>query len=169
MASLLANSEYIATVNSKLILCKAIKMKFPDYAKRFKRLWSEMPDKPKNQKLLAKVLDCSQATVSDWVNGEKLPAIETAIRLCDLFGCCVEYLLTGKGPKLPTDNQNSHENCINISKLTGENRTLVELMVEKLIQSQSVEQPIVARGQEKEERRVMNRRISDQPEKEVDK
>jgi len=42
-------------------------------------------------------------------------------------------------------------------------------MVEKLIQSQSVEQPIVARGQEKEERRVMNRRISDQPEKEVDK
>ena len=26
MASLLANSEYIATVNSKLILCKAIKM-----------------------------------------------------------------------------------------------------------------------------------------------
>lgn len=73
-------------------------MKYPDYARRFRLLCVES-GAPTVQKELAKWLGYSQATISNWLNGEKLPSMDTAIKLAYKFDCCVEYLLTGKGDK----------------------------------------------------------------------
>jgi DNA-binding XRE family transcriptional regulator len=133
MPLLLANSELFARVNSELFLCNDSAMKYLAYSSRFKALWKTMPDAPKNQKELARRLDCSQATVSDWVNGEKLPSMDTAIALSNTFNCCVEYLITGKGPKTPSKLLQHNKYMIDVSKLTDEQKKVVELMVETMI------------------------------------
>lgn len=43
----------------------------------------------------------SPAMVSYYRSGEKLPAMRTAKRIAMDSGYCVEYLLTGRGPKRP--------------------------------------------------------------------
>jgi len=101
MSCIIANSEQYAIVNSDLILAHNNKMKHPEYAKRFRDLWKETEEAPKTQKELAKWLGYAQPTISDWLNGEKLPSMETAIKIAAKFGCCVEYLITGKGEKYP--------------------------------------------------------------------
>lgn len=101
MHDIIANSEPNSIVNSELNLAHNNKMKYPEFAKRFRSLWEESEEAPETQKELAKWLDYSQPTISDWVNGEKLPSMETAINICEKFDCCVEYLLTGKGQKRP--------------------------------------------------------------------
>lgn len=97
MICIIADSEHYAIVNSELPLIDNSDMRYPEYASRFRWLWNES-DAPKVQKELAKWLEVSQPTISDWLNGEKLPSMDTALKIADRFKCAVEYLLTGKGP-----------------------------------------------------------------------
>lgn len=106
MIRIIADSERLAIVNSELNLAHNKPMKYPDYARRFRLLCAEA-DAPKVQKELAKWLGYSQATISDWLNGEKLPSMDTALKLAEKFDCCVEYLLTGKGDKYKTVQKNN--------------------------------------------------------------
>jgi len=99
MRLLLANSELKATVNSELFSAHNSLMKYPEYAARFKKSWKESTTPVKTQKELARLLGVAQATVSDWINGEKLPSMDTAIKISNKLGCSTEWLLTGKGQK----------------------------------------------------------------------
>lgn len=54
---------------------------------------------PDSQNALAKKLGRSQGSVQAWVRGQSLPAIKGAIQIAGKLGVCVEWLLTGDGPK----------------------------------------------------------------------
>jgi DNA-binding XRE family transcriptional regulator len=71
-------------------------MKYSAYAARFKWAWNES-EAPKTQMELAKWLDYSQPMINYWLNGEKLPSMDTAIKISEKFGVRVEWLITGKG------------------------------------------------------------------------
>ena len=99
MIRLLANSELNATVKSEFFSVHNVLMKYSNYAARFKRAWKESKCPAKTQKDLAKSLGVAQATVSDWINGEKLPSMDTALDISEKLECCVVWLLTGRGSK----------------------------------------------------------------------
>lgn len=46
-----------------------------------------------NQPQLAKILNVSKQTVSNWENGNRIPDVTTLSNLADFFGCTVDYLL----------------------------------------------------------------------------
>ena len=133
MRLLLANSELKATVNSELNLADNELMKYPEYAARFKRAWKESDSPAKNQKELAKRLGCSQATISDWVNGEKLPSMDTALDIAEKLNCCVVWLLTGKKVSLQ-NKEPDLQGYVNVNGLTDEQRELVTGMIYQLTQ-----------------------------------
>lgn len=114
-------------------------MKYPDFAKRLDQIWKECSAAPKKQTPLAKWLGFAQPTINDWLNGKVLPSLDTAIKLANKFDVCVEWLVTGRGPKHPTDLINNKD-CLDLSKLSIENRALVELMYVNLIKGQ----PLIA-------------------------
>lgn len=105
-------------------------MKYSEYAGRFKRLWSES-DAPKTQKELAKWLDYSQPMINYWLNGEKLPSMDTAIKIANKFGVCVEWLITGKGEKRPGEGVDLNR-VIDITYLSNDDAEFVANLVAKL-------------------------------------
>ena len=134
MTLLLANSELFATVNSELFLIDNRTMKYPEYASRFKKAWKELKAPIKTQKDLANKLGVAQATVSDWINGEKLPSMDTALEISEKLDCCVVWLLTGKGQK----SQNGLpylRDVIDVTHLTPEQLTLIKGMIAQFEQT----------------------------------
>ena len=61
--------------------------KFP---KRLKELRIE---KKLSQKQIANLLGYAQSTYCDWENGKIEPTASALIKIADLFGVCVDYLL----------------------------------------------------------------------------
>jgi transcriptional regulator with XRE-family HTH domain len=98
MGIIITDSYPKSIINSYICFSHNESMKYTEFAGRFRELWQES-DLPKTQKELAKKLKCSQPMVNYWLNGEKLPSMETAIRLSGVFRCNVEWFLTGSGPK----------------------------------------------------------------------
>lgn len=52
------------------------------------------------QATAARIVGVSQPSVSDWAKGS-IPRMSHAVRLANRLGVCVEWLLTGRGPKVP--------------------------------------------------------------------
>jgi DNA-binding XRE family transcriptional regulator len=59
--------------------------------------------KQATQTKLASIAGVKQPSVNEWRGG--YPTMETAVRLATSLGICVEWLLTGRGPKHPVDTQ----------------------------------------------------------------
>jgi transcriptional regulator with XRE-family HTH domain len=55
------------------------------------------------QPALARAFSLSTTTIWHYLNGEKLPSMSTAILIAGKLGVCVEWLLTGNGPKRVKD------------------------------------------------------------------
>ena len=72
-------------------------MEYLDYAKRLKSL--QVAQGIKTQIELSVWMGFSKSIVSAWMRGEKLPSMDTAIKISEKFGCSIEWLLTGKGQK----------------------------------------------------------------------
>ena len=53
------------------------------------------------QKELAKLLDCSEKSLSWYENGERILPPEIAIAAADLFGCSTDYLYGRTEDRLP--------------------------------------------------------------------
>src|SRR5690349_8849667 len=53
------------------------------------------------QKQCAAILGITQPSVWEWANGETAPSVENAIVLGRKLNVCVEWVLTGSGPKRP--------------------------------------------------------------------
>jgi DNA-binding XRE family transcriptional regulator len=138
MLCIIANSEFKAIVNNELALADNGIMRYREYADRFRSLWIES-DAPKVQKELAKWLGFSQPTISDWLNGVKLPSMDTALKTAKKFGCNTEWLLTGQGPKRPGEEM-ADPLYKEILSLSPEQRAAVELIVKTLNNTQKTEQ-----------------------------
>jgi len=55
------------------------------------------------QPALARAFGVSTTTIWHYLHGEKLPSMEKAIQIAGKLGVCVEWLLTGNGPKRAQD------------------------------------------------------------------
>lgn len=86
------------------------KHRFPEFAARFNEARSEakLPDP---QKKLGEVLGVSGVTARDWKIGAKMPSVARAVEICSpsRLNVCVEWLLTGRGPKRPQQSTDDLE------------------------------------------------------------
>lgn len=73
--------------------------KYPEFSRRLIQTWKDCDVAPKNQTQLSKWLGYAQPTVNNWINGNALPGLETAVNLANKFGCNPIWLITGKGNK----------------------------------------------------------------------
>ena len=61
-------------------------------------------DFPKNnQAAVGKLFKVGQSAITKWKTGKDTPALPRAIDIAIEYGVCVEWLLTGRGPKHPFD------------------------------------------------------------------
>lgn len=74
------------------------RMKYPEFANRLRQLIREKKG-DLSQLQTAKWLKVSQPTINSWLQGEAMPGMTKAIEVCGKLDCCVEYFLTGNGPK----------------------------------------------------------------------
>lgn len=92
-----------------------------EFGRRLDRLIDESAYKGESQRKLGKRFDVSGPTVNEWLKGKKMPGIETAIRVALTLDVCVEYLLTGRGPKRPgasdEDGDDDNGSHLDISQL----------------------------------------------------
>lgn len=49
----------------------------------------------------AKIAGVKQPSVSEWNQPGHYPTIESAVKLAERLGVCVEWIITGRGPKRP--------------------------------------------------------------------
>jgi hypothetical protein len=56
-----------------------------------------------NQAAVGKLFSVGQSAVTKWKTGKDTPALPRAIEMAKEYGVCVEWLLTGRGPKHPGD------------------------------------------------------------------
>jgi hypothetical protein len=73
-------------------------MKYPEFSNRLKQLIKDKKG-DLSQLEVAKWLGVSQPTINSWLQGEAMPGMPKSIECCNKLDCCVEYFLTGKGPK----------------------------------------------------------------------
>ncbi|KEH91633.1 XRE family transcriptional regulator (plasmid) [Clostridium botulinum C/D str. BKT12695] len=94
------------------------------------RIKKERIEKGINQPELAKILNVSKQTVSNWENGKRTPDADTLTKLADFFNCSVDYLL-GKTDILSPNS--TIQNAINKS-------STLELL-KKLIDEHVIKEP----------------------------
>ena len=70
-----------------------------------------MKKKGKKQKDLVRVTGKSSASVCDWVNKKVMPRADDALKIADLLGVSVRYLVTGKDEDMPVRIREIVELC----------------------------------------------------------
>jgi len=115
MIQLSTDKGYFTTINCGFDKEYNPLMEYLDYAKRLKSL--QVAQGIKTQIELSAWMGFSKSIVSAWMRGEKIPSMDTALKIADMFGVCVEWLLTGKGLKHPDDTP-VLQNYINVTDLT---------------------------------------------------
>ena len=79
-----------------------------EFAVRFNQVLDEHGYPTKHhgrQERLAKEFDVTPRTVSNWLNGEKLPTYERIIEICKRYNVAIDWLMTGRGLKRPLADQ----------------------------------------------------------------
>lgn len=77
-------------------------MKNSGFPERFKASCAEA-GLAVTQPALAKAFGLSTTTIWHYLNGEKMPSMARAVEIAGKLGVCVEWLLTGNGPKRARD------------------------------------------------------------------
>ena len=139
LSTIITDSYFNSIINSDIRLDHNSRMKYIEYSARFNRCLNET-DAPKKQKELAVWLGYSQPMINYWINGEKLPSMDAAIKIAAKFGVCAEWLITGKGPKhfneqVQPINLNDY---INVTNLTPEQLQAVKLIIAQFEQTNPV-------------------------------
>lgn len=58
-------------------------------------------DSTVKQQEVAKIFKVGQSSVTKWKTGKDTPSLPRAVDMAMEYGVCVEWLLTGRGPKYP--------------------------------------------------------------------
>lgn len=77
---------------------------YPEFAMRFREA-CQGAGLDMRQKALGKAFGVSGTTAWNMLNGTKMPSMPTAARIARRTGVCVEWLLTGRGPKHPLPDE----------------------------------------------------------------
>ena len=93
---------------------------YNDFAERFKSILDHSPLKGMKKKDIAKRLEISAPMVTMLSKGERLPAMDLACRIAEETGYCVEYVLTGRGPKHPGCLEGDDELTRILASMTAE-------------------------------------------------
>ncbi len=119
-----------------------------EFGKRLDRLIDESSYKGESQRKLGKRFDVSGPTGNEWLKGKKMPGIETAIRVALILDVCVEYLLTGRGPKRPglpdEDGDDGDGTHLDISQLPHGQQVHLRALVHSIQEQGSGYQKTVA-------------------------
>ncbi len=97
---MLSPTENFATSQTKNRKPSNSAMRDEAFGKRFQELVKEARG-PKTLQRLGPWLGVSTTMAWYYRTGENVPSMETARFIAQKLGCCVEYLLTGRGPKRP--------------------------------------------------------------------
>ena len=119
-------------------------VKYPEFSKRLNQVWMESNNAPKKQTQLAKWLGFAQPTVNNWINGNALPGLETAVILAHKFDCNPIWLITGNGSKYLEGIQSSPL-IEKFNALLPEQQKVIELMLEQL--SQKTQEKTLEKGE----------------------
>ena len=132
MCQLSVNTGFYATVNTGFNNNYNNPMEYKDFANRLKALQTEKGIKTQIE--LSRWLGFSRSIVSEWMRGECLPSMDTAIKLSEKFGCNAQWLLTGKGKKT-IDEEIITQGFLESANLTNEQITLIKSMVTQFEQT----------------------------------
>jgi len=109
--------------------------KDPAFAERFRQLVNDKGWEHLNRVQLGKKIGTSATCATYYMNGDRLPSIEQARNISELLGgVCVEWLLTGKGPKSLSDLPELR-NVIDVTNLTPEQFALIKGMIAQFEQT----------------------------------
>ena len=126
MVQLSTDKGFYATINCGFHKEYNPLMEYLNYAKRLKELQNDKGIKTQIE--LSAWMGFSKSIISAWMRGEKIPSMDTALKIAEMFGVCVEWLLTGKGLKHPSDTPGL-QNHINVASLTDDQRALINQMI----------------------------------------
>ena len=127
MCQLSVNTGSYATVKTGLHNNYNPLMEYKDYAERLKSLQIEKGIKTQIE--LSRWLDFSRSIVSEWMRGECIPSMDTAIKISEKFGCNAQWLLTGDGLKYKTDKVQLLKGVVDISHLSPSRQQEVEAFI----------------------------------------
>jgi plasmid maintenance system antidote protein VapI len=116
-------------------------VKYPEFAKRLGLVWRECKDAPVKQTQMAKWLGFAQPTVNNWINGNALPGLDTAVNLAKRFGCNPIWLITGEGSKNLDDEVKNYASSPFLDKfnnLQPEQQKLIDLMLDQLTKTPKI-------------------------------
>jgi transcriptional regulator with XRE-family HTH domain len=72
------------------------------FAKRLKEALTDQREEERGGGArLARICGVSSAAAGKWLSGDGLPHMTHAMEMAEELGVCVEWLLTGRGPKKP--------------------------------------------------------------------
>lgn len=108
----------------------------PEFAKRLKALIDESSLAGMTQDVWSKRFGVSNAMVTYYLKGEKLPSVGTAITIAKEIGCCVEYLLTGRGPRRVSDIPLEERNVLDIGQLDKSSQSHIEALFHSMLNAQ---------------------------------
>ena len=126
MARLSTDKGFYATINCGFDKEYNPLMEYLDYARRLKELQTDKGIKTQIE--LSAWMGFSKSIISAWMRGEKIPSMDTALKIAALFDVCVEWLLTGKGQKSQNDLPYLRD-VIDVTHLTPEQLTLIKGMI----------------------------------------
>jgi|688.fasta_scaffold24071_8 hypothetical protein len=98
-----------------------------DFSQRFRRLLNEEGRAHHRREDIGKQLGVKGPAVTYWWNGDRLPTMQQAIAISMEFNCCVEWLLTGRGPMRPQPISND---CLDISLLPDEEKAIFKAHID---------------------------------------
>ena len=134
MARLSTDKGFYATINCGFDKEYNPLMEYLDYARRLKELQTDKGIKTQIE--LSAWMGFSKSIISAWMRGEKIPSMDTALKIATMFDVCVEWLLTGKGPKHPNEEAQLNLNdYINVTNLTPEQLQAVKLIIAQFEQT----------------------------------
>ena len=127
MPLIITNSYYTSITHSYRIAGHHGYMKYPEFANRFREA-CEDAKVPITQESLGKFFGVSGTMAWYYLNGEKLPSMDKAIKMASKLGISVEWLLTGKGQKYPLQ-EGANEDFINISHLSPPAKAAIRSLI----------------------------------------
>jgi transcriptional regulator with XRE-family HTH domain len=104
------------------------------FAERFRRCINEKGWAKLTRKQIGKELGISDTCVTFYFNGNRLPAMDHAIRLAGIFNVSVEWFLTGRGNKEIND---SNRNMIDVSELSEKDKAAMQSLINSLTQQKN--------------------------------
>lgn len=75
-----------------------MEIKHEEFGKRLRRLVVAADMGGDSQRVMARRFGVNVSMYNAWLQGKTLPTMQRAVYMASILDCCVEFLLTGKGP-----------------------------------------------------------------------